>query len=953
MSKQDNLFQLEALEPRLLLSGDASALAAEFATGLDHIPVLVEHLQSSPDHLNQPIPLLGQSLTGIIDPAAQLEDLFAGLTEADLDSPEDLVNALDGESGVDAELVQRSDDGFALDLRITDVFEGIAPFAFDSAVFDSAVFDSGGVNSLEQPGAASLALYGTARLTGDWVVDLRVVTDMGNEDTRFSIDSTLSSLHVDVTVSAPVLTSGWYDGARVTDISHMQFQATFETHFSDADGGGLIDLSRLSGDGANSLVTTSSSAHAAMTLQLVETLNASNGPPSVSLVWQDLGDRAWSTAPGTIVLDTGISAQETPDVNGTFAPHQILAVSETNRSAATSARVNDAFSEPAVLLDDAVESKSGFLRYLADFAALAERVFTGLDPPALQALIVVEPTATIGSTNNVEPAFEFTADSDRPSDLTLRLNDGDLEIIDTLTGALLAARPLGRVSGVTVRGADDLDDTLTVDFSGGLIEVPIVFHGGDLGFDSLVFQGDGSVSVHYTAIGADSATLQIAGNRSGHESGTTLSFTGLEPVTLSALSSLTFSTNDPAIFADNTAPAAPGIDVILIDSPAAGQNRINGTSGAKVFENVTFFDIPTVTLDLGLNDASGNEDDQVTIDASGLVATGLQNLIINGGSGADEVILQSGISMPVAGGGVTFNGGDGDDYLVIHNSSTADITFNGGSGTDAVVNQAGTSGTPSTADVETSIDRPLLFIPGFAGTFFDDAASSLNEWLLNRGLHPSKLALEPLAESYSDLIQSFVNVGYSNGTNVSGVVGTLFSALWDWRIPVAVSSDGTNDGVLADVTAASLADALSDSLLDSGVDYLAYWLDQATSAWETLTGASSTSVDMVTHSTGGLVARSYIQSDAYGKAGNLPVVDTLVQVGVPNQGVGAPFNFLNNNFSLKSATRGLAILIDRAYDLLLSGQDINNPDGSVINNTQADPAPSQVDFVAQYVQSAQ
>ena len=95
--KQDHLFKLEALEPRLLLSGDASAVAADFAAGLDHIPVFVEQLQNSPDHLNQRLPLIGQHLTDIFNPAAQLEDLFAGLTEAELDSPEDLANALDAD----------------------------------------------------------------------------------------------------------------------------------------------------------------------------------------------------------------------------------------------------------------------------------------------------------------------------------------------------------------------------------------------------------------------------------------------------------------------------------------------------------------------------------------------------------------------------------------------------------------------------------------------------------------------------------------------------------------------------------------------------------------------------------------------------------------------------------------------------------------------------------------
>jgi triacylglycerol esterase/lipase EstA (alpha/beta hydrolase family) len=47
-------------------------------------------------------------------------------------------------------------------------------------------------------------------------------------------------------------------------------------------------------------------------------------------------------------------------------------------------------------------------------------------------------------------------------------------------------------------------------------------------------------------------------------------------------------------------------------------------------------------------------------------------------------------------------------------------------------------------------------------------------------------------------------------------------------------------------------------------------------------------VDVIAHSTGGLVARSYIQSAAYGGFFNgtqkLPTFENLIMVGVPNRG---------------------------------------------------------------------
>ena len=56
-----------------------------------------------------------------------------------------------------------------------------------------------------------------------------------------------------------------------------------------------------------------------------------------------------------------------------------------------------------------------------------------------------------------------------------------------------------------------------------------------------------------------------------------------------------------------------------------------------------------------------------------------------------------------------------------------------------------------------------------------------------------------------------VNAGYTDGTNKAGVDGTLYVSLWDWRVPVAVTSDGSDDGVLSDVTAASIRDWAPDS----------------------------------------------------------------------------------------------------------------------------------------------
>jgi hypothetical protein len=298
--------------------------------------------------------------------------------------------------------------------------------------------------------------------------------------------------------------------------------------------------------------------------------------------------------------------------------------------------------------------------------------------------------------------------------------------------------------------------------------------------------------------------------------------------------------------------------------------------------------------------------------------------------------------------GVTsITGGSDADQLVVEDGATITPSFDGGAGTDSVINrtQYGTTAVLTTSHVETFIDRPLLYIHGFGGSFAADTSpAGLEEYFLNRGIAPDKLASEPFSDSDKDLVQTIVNVGYVNGTNQPSVTGTFFSALWDYRTPVAVTDDGVRDGLLSDVTAASL----QDSTFDSALDYLAHWLNEATVDWQSLTGSVPASVDMITHSTGGVVSRAYIQSAAYGAAANLPKVNQLVQVGVPSQGTGQTFAMINNDFSLKSTARAGGMIVNFAWELLNSGKTITNPDGTTITNASL---PAEDDFPLMYVET--
>ena len=136
-------------------------------------------------------------------------------------------------------------------------------------------------------------------------------------------------------------------------------------------------------------------------------------------------------------------------------------------------------------------------------------------------------------------------------------------------------------------------------------------------------------------------------------------FNGLEPLIASNLASMTFVTPN-------------GSDLLTIDSPAAGQNRISGTSGGVGFESLTISSIPSLVLDLSRNDGAGGSDDTLTINTSGLVATGLTQLSLNAGIGNNTFNIQGGSALLDPSLGAA-----GASNLTINASGNSILTLNG------------------------------------------------------------------------------------------------------------------------------------------------------------------------------------------------------------------------------------------------------------------------------------
>lgn len=286
--------------------------------------------------------------------------------------------------------------------------------------------------------------------------------------------------------------------------------------------------------------------------------------------------------------------------------------------------------------------------------------------------------------------------------------------------------------------------------------------------------------------------------------------------------------------------------------------------------------------------------------------------------------------------------------LVPNNRSVQERIGNGVAADGNVLIMGGPNASSSTgaAYVYTLQRRPVFLLPGIAATYALDVTDDLS-WLLERGIAPSALQIDPLGRTYADLIQTLINAGYVLDKD-------LFVVNYDWRLTPG-PDDGVIDGRVSGLTAASI----SANSFRYGVDYFGLALRRASERWtlDHPTLPPLDAVDVIAHSTGGLVARTYIQSDAYGGvyAGikTLPKVNNLVMIGVPNRGASKAWNPLHDNWVVDPVFElVLAKIINRAYQKVLNFRVITGPDRNITLASLAAPncvGPREVCFINQYV----
>jgi len=226
---------------------------------------------------------------------------------------------------------------------------------------------------------------------------------------------------------------------------------------------------------------------------------------------------------------------------------------------------------------------------------------------------------------------------------------------------------------------------------------------------------------------------------------------------------------------------------------------------------------------------------------------------------------------------------------------------------------------------------PLIFIPGYSAS--SPKLGTVVQFAENLGADPATLKL---SASYTPLVRSLKDAGYVEGK-------TFFPAVYDWRM-AAAPSDGVMDGTLSGVDARSI----TGGSFQYAIDYIGYWLDQAVQA-----NPHAEYVDVVTHSTGGILARAYLQSRAYGGAyvdrsgvsRHLPKIRFLILGACIHFGTVHSYRPWNGDYEdvisgFIPTTEIEGRVAAAAYAFVVSGGTVNGPDYSI---TLADILARQTD----------
>ncbi|TWT82310.1 Dockerin type I repeat protein [Planctomycetes bacterium CA13] len=219
--------------------------------------------------------------------------------------------------------------------------------------------------------------------------------------------------------------------------------------------------------------------------------------------------------------------------------------------------------------------------------------------------------ATDTANLNVSTTFAFSPTADLTDDTYSLVRSGDnFEIRDSSNGISLASAPVALVEHIQVSGSDD-SETLTIDYSGGMINVPIRFDGGHQSVtgDALVLENGVADTIDFGYLNEHDGSVAIDGS--------TITYTGLEPIT-----SLITAVNVVLNFS-NTA------ETITTTDAGVGMTNVDSTTG----ETTTFAN-PTGTLTIN----TGAGPDIVNVEG---VGTGFNADFVINAAATDSINFQT------------------------------------------------------------------------------------------------------------------------------------------------------------------------------------------------------------------------------------------------------------------------------------------------------------------------
>lgn len=515
-----------------------------------------------------------------------------------------------------------------------------------------------------------------------------------------------------------------------------------------------------------------------------------------------------------------------------------------------------------------------------------------------------------GVPNELDELIRFTTElEDLPLDLAATVTVDPTELLPgvTLEGAVAGIRN-GQISGQLVFGLDTSDDPFYLLIDGDAVSDQAT---------ALALSVEMFAAADRVTVGEDLIEL---GNASGFvRPEAVIGFTagGNAKLRLSELGSVTVglsagveSASATSLYSDtlNFFPGRPSTDFSATSEFVTGS--IDLSTGATQLEALRARLAVGKSVELVSNDISVQYDPDVVETAATLATIGSSTVFFPEYPRLGAIEIE----------GLTIR----RDGFSIDSFSTAvpEIVADGFA---SVAESATAAASAKSVASANEIKRPILLVPGIVGTLAKDLREEANykNWLLHRGIHPSKIEADPLTRVYDDLIQTLVNVGYEVGKN-------LFVVTYDWRV-LPGPEDGVIDGQIDGLTAQSLV----DDKFTYGADYLGYFLDLAARQWDATHETELDTVDIIAHSTGGLVTRAYLQSEAYGGAytvdgvpRNLPKINDFYSIGVPHRGASKAWNPLHNNVATDTSFRAVVSkIIYSAFKKLQSGEVILGPSG--------------------------